>query len=186
MDYFNNKNKNMIWSEKSGSEYRILVRKNKSLNFPIFLDKKILNIGSHLYGRRLRNLMTMANKVEFKNGNLGSGGGWHRDHVNFQFKAILYLTNVSKDSGAFEFIKDSNKFFNIIKDSLNLKINVLNTRIENNKVKLLDNNRIKTLEGKAGTLILVDTSMIHRGKPLNHGSRYAITNYYYHYFSMIL
>ena len=66
---------------------------------------------------------------------------------------------------------------------MNLKINVLNTRIENT-VKLLDNNRIKTLEGKAGTLILVDTSMIHRGKPLNHGSRYAITNYYYPYFSI--
>ena len=30
-----------------------------------------------------------------------------------------------------------------------------------------------------GTLILVDTSLIHRGKPIEDGTRYAITNYWY-------
>ena len=34
--------------------------------------------------------------------------------------------------------------------------------------------------GKAGTLLLVNTTGIHRGRPLKAGSRYALTNYYYH------
>ena len=32
---------------------------------------------------------------------------------------------------------------------------------------------------KAGTLILVDTSSIHRGMPIIAGVRYALTNYFY-------
>ena len=36
----------------------------------------------------------------------------------------------------------------------------------------------KTILGTAGTLILVDTSLIHRGSPLLSGKRYALTNYY--------
>ena len=40
-----------------------------------------------------------------------------------------------------------------------------------------DNNYFIT--GKAGTLILFDASLIHRGRPLEEGCRYALTNYYY-------
>jgi hypothetical protein len=38
---------------------------------------------------------------------------------------------------------------------------------------------LKTITGAAGDLILVDTSIIHRGCPLNEKKRYALTNYYY-------
>ena len=37
----------------------------------------------------------------------------------------------------------------------------------------------KTILGDMGTLILVDTSTIHRGSPIMNGTRYSITNYYY-------
>ena len=39
--------------------------------------------------------------------------------------------------------------------------------------------RLKTLTGKAGTVVLVDTSTIHRGTPLKNGVRYALTNYFF-------
>ena len=36
-----------------------------------------------------------------------------------------------------------------------------------------------TFTAKAGTLILFDSSTIHRGAPITAGTRYALTNYYY-------
>lgn len=36
-----------------------------------------------------------------------------------------------------------------------------------------------TLLGKKGTLLLLDTSLIHRGSPLRMSERYALTNYLY-------
>ena len=39
--------------------------------------------------------------------------------------------------------------------------------------------RLKTLTAKAGTVVLVDTSTIHRGLPLKNGTRYALTNYFF-------
>lgn len=38
--------------------------------------------------------------------------------------------------------------------------------------------RQKTFIAPAGTLLLVNTSAIHRGQPLEHGTRYALTNYF--------
>ena len=45
------------------------------------------------------------------------------------------------------------------------------------KMEEYSNENIQTLTGKAGTLILVDTRGIHRGKPIEEGERYALTNY---------
>ena len=39
--------------------------------------------------------------------------------------------------------------------------------------------RLKTITGNAGTMVLVDTSIIHRGLPLEEGIRYALTNYFF-------
>ena len=67
---------------------------------------------------------------------------------------------------------------------MKLKVSVLHSRIEDKSISLLDQRRIETIKGKAGTLILVDTSLIHRGKPLVNGCRYALTNYYYPYYQI--
>ena len=91
--------------------------------------------------------MTMANRIVSYKNNLGSGGGWHRDDVTTQFKAILYLTNVNKDTGAFELVEKSNKFFYLIFDALIARINILNTRITNKIVLLLSKNRKKFIIG---------------------------------------
>ena len=39
---------------------------------------------------------TLAGRLTFENGNLGSGQGWHRDSYSSQFKAMVYLTDVDE------------------------------------------------------------------------------------------
>ena len=42
----------------------------------------------------------MANKLIYKKGNLGSGGGWHRDtFFKKQLKFIIYLSDVGEKNG---------------------------------------------------------------------------------------
>ena len=183
LESFYSTNKEMAWHDKSNSEYRFFGAEkiNKKIN-NFYSNDLLINIGSFCTNTPLSNLMTMANKVKYNKNNLGSGGGWHRDDFNFQFKAILYLNDVSTDNGPFQLIENSNGLFNIIKDWVTARFNIKSTRINDANVALLDKDRLKTITGKAGTLILVDTSLIHRGKPLISGLRYAITNYYYpHY-----
>ena len=174
------KNKELTWSDKFNSEYRLhgAEKIDEEIN-NFFSNNLLINIGSFCAKTSLLNLMTMANKVKYNQNNLGSGGGWHRDDYNFQFKAILYLNDVTSDNGPFQFIKNSNKLFNIIKDTVTASLDIKSTRIDNDKITLFDCERLKTITGKAGTLILADTSLIHRGKPLINGKRYALTNYYY-------
>ena len=183
-DFYLN-NKNMVWIEKSNTEYRIFGAEkiNKEI-MKFFLHKTLISVGSKCFGRKISNSMTMANKVNANNNNYGSGGGWHRDDINFQFKAIIYLCDVDENNGPFQLMEKSNSFLSMIQDSIKSKFNILNTRIANNNIALLDQKRLKTITGKAGTLILVDTSLIHRGKPLQKGFRYALTNYYYPYYKV--
>lgn len=183
IESYYSKNKELIWHDKFNSEYRLhgAEKIDEEIN-NFFSNNLLINIGSLCAKISLLNLMTMANKVEYNQNNLGSGGGWHRDDYNFQFKAILYLNDVTSDNGPFQFIKNSNRLFNIVKDTALASLDIKSTRIDSEKVDLLNSKRLKTIIGKAGTLILVDTSLIHRGKPLINGKRYAITNYYYpHY-----
>ena len=51
--------------------------------------------------------------------------------------------------------------------------------LEVNRILKKNPQRKKTILGKMGTLILVDTSTLHRGSPIKKGTRYALTNYYY-------
>jgi ectoine hydroxylase-related dioxygenase (phytanoyl-CoA dioxygenase family) len=94
----------------------------------------------------------------------------------------LYLNDVTNENGPFELILDSNKLlFNF---NLFFKTNKKfpDTRFENDEVmKIINFNKEKILRitGKAGTLILVDTSLLHRGAPVKKGNRYALTNYFY-------
>ena len=62
---------------------------------------------------------------------------------------------------------------------MKLKKGYPNTRFSDYELKILNKEKKITLTGKAGTLILFDGSLIHRGKPVLEGKRYALTNYYF-------
>jgi ectoine hydroxylase-related dioxygenase (phytanoyl-CoA dioxygenase family) len=176
-------NKELTYHDNNYSDQRIHGAENISHKINSFYTNKLaIELGKYYYGGELENLMTMANKTIFVKDNKGSGGGWHRDGLNFQYKAILYLVQVNQNNGPFQLIAKSNSLLNIFKTCLKYNLDPFNTRIGNLAAeKIILNNRdlLKTITGLAGDLILVDTSLIHRGCPLNKDKRYALTNYYY-------
>jgi len=111
-----------------------------------------------------------------------SGEGWHRDAFFSQFKAMAYLTNVGLENGPFEILSGSHRLQQILRD-----INTANLRQNQNRLsdeetsRLIEAepNRLKTLTASAGTVILFNSSTVHRGRPIVKGERIALTNYVY-------
>ena len=169
-----------IWRDKNNSDNRIFFAEklnNNILNY--YKNNFIQKIGESYCGFKLKNVMTMANKVVFSKKNEGSGAGWHKDSYGKQFKSIIYLNDVENNNGPFQLVKNSNNLFNVLKTSIFLNKSYPNTRFENVEIqKIFNSKNLETLIGKAGTLIFFDPSLIHRGAPLISSQRYAITNYY--------
>ena len=127
---------------------------------------------------------TMAARIDYVENNKGSGQGWHRDRADYkQTKAILYLTDVDADSGPFSYIEGSHRARSVWLDSWRAGFSPMSTRISDQEVQtFIERTKLKSHEfvGPAGTLFLVNTRGIHRGKPLQLGRhRYAMTNYYW-------
>jgi len=180
---FVKENPKHIIIDKEKSDFRIYgaeLINSKIKNY--FVSKYIKSIGEEYSENKLINIMTMANITKFINRNKGSGNGWHRDGLNFQYKSILYLSDVDLNNGPFQIIENSKDRNEIFKFSIRNNISPSNTRFSDKFIQDRINNKklkLKTIVGKKGTLILVDTSIIHRGSPLKSGKRYALTNYYY-------
>ena len=125
---------------------------------------------------------TMLNRILFKEENNGSGGGWHRDTATVrQFKAIIYLSDVTEDSGPFEFLPGSHTTRSLVWTEFKLGLKEHQNRFSEEEIaKALNALNLEKVQviGKRGTLLLVDTRGIHRGAPLSSGQRYAMTNYY--------
>jgi Phytanoyl-CoA dioxygenase (PhyH) len=146
-------------------------------------DALLLAVGERLGGFALYNFATLGARIDATSANNGSGDGWHRDAHDFQFKAILYLSDVSEPNGPFEYLPGSQLKWRAVFDTAigNLPP-APSSRYEPALIdKMLTRSpfKIERYLGKAGTLLLVNTSGIHRGRPLRAGSRYALTNYYY-------
>ena len=116
-------------------------------------------------------------------GNPGSGGGWHRDNFTRQFKTMVYLSDVEAEDGAFQIIERSHHFSRVVRDNRIMKQKYGDARMSHDAVmRLLESSgasRLHTLTGKAGTVLLFDSSTIHRGGPIERGERMALTNYFY-------
>jgi len=125
---------------------------------------------------------TLAGRIE-STGNeeeFGSGGPWHRDSYFRQFKSLLYLNDVNENNGPFQLIHQSHMTKEEDRKTANLEhmqSSFLQETVD--KITHANPDRLKSLTGKAGTLVLVDTSIIHRGIPLKKGVRYALTNYFF-------
>ena len=143
------------------------------------LSSTLLKIANVYNKKKTISAFTLGAKQPFTPKNKGSGGGWHRDSFLRQFKAILYLSDVGMNNGPFQLIEDSHKLKNIIIDTLRGHLGY-NSRVKNSSIsKFASPKRILSFPAKAGTLILVDTSSIHRGMPIRSNERYALTNYYF-------
>tara|TARA_B100000902_G_scaffold194232_1_gene185556 strand:- start:7874 stop:9172 length:1299 start_codon:yes stop_codon:yes gene_type:complete len=149
------------------------------LNF--FSNNQLFNnIASNYIKGNLTNKKTLINKVAYRDSQkTNSGGGWHRDNHNMQFKTIMYLSDVTDKNGNFQFITNSSKkYIGYPKP----RTENYNTRYSEDTIKdILKNNnncKVHDIIGDKGTIIIVDTTNIHRGKDILEGERYAITEYY--------
>lgn len=156
------------------------------------LSENIMKFSAHELFYKLANAyntkptycgFTLTNKVEATGAKYGSGGGgWHRDSYFRQFKSLLYLNDVNEDNGPFQVIHNSHDLKQRTKDTKSGNLDSLQVGFEQEVVDNIlrdDPDRLHTLTGKAGTVILVDTSIIHRGIPIKKGVRYALTNYFF-------
>lgn len=188
------KNKNS--SLGAGGDIRLFKFENISNEAKIFSNDQFLrNIGDEYIGKKLSTHFVLAGKLEYSNNiKASSGGGWHRDSDGLQFKAMVYLNDVSSNNGPFLFVPNSKK-----KDAKRLKIKKLNSLIFYIK-RFLKYQKIRDprysedsisnffkvskqtpieISAPKGSVVLFDSSFIHRGKIIQNGLRYSLTNYYF-------
>ncbi len=173
-----------LQKDKLGADCRIFGSERASLAIRAFHDDAFCQSAGEAYSRGpLRNFSTLAARLTAMSGNLGSGQGWHRDAFNFQYKSMVYLSDVTLANGPFQILPRSHHALDVARDTLVARLNpppasrITALQIE----RLLAHNphRATPLPASAGTLILFDSSTIHRGMPIQAGTRYALTNYYF-------
>lgn len=173
-----------IQKDPHGSDFRIFGSENASAALRDYhQDTRLTEIGEAYWRGPLQNFSTLAARLTAMPGNNGSGQGWHRDAFHFQFKSMIYLSDVTLKNGPFQIMPGSHRSFDVLRDTLHGRLDPPPaSRITEAQVgRLLANEpaRAKALPAAAGTLILFDSSTIHRGMPIQTGTRYALTNYYY-------
>lgn len=193
------KNQDIVYSKKvdgtSGDE-RIFKIENQSLYANKFkLDAFINSIIIESSRKRISSFFILGGKLKFnKKAINNSGGGWHRDSDNYQFKSMLYLNDVNEKNGPFLFIPKSNRFDfkrrnSFEKKGLLTKILILIGKVKKDPPRYSDeevnsflqqkNIKISEITGKAGTVVLFNSSYIHRGKNIESGERFTLTNYFF-------
>lgn len=175
--YSGGSDKRMFGAEAVSS----LIRKFHEDSFP-------RKVGEILGGYELYNFATLSARIDASSENNGSGDGWHRDGHGFQFKSIVYLSDVSEDNGPFEYLIGSHKNWRAALDSAWGGLQPAPaTRYEVAAIERMNSlygRTQKSFPASAGTLVLSATAGIHRGRPLRAGTRYALTNYYYNSFQI--
>ncbi len=169
-----------FWVDKTDSDCRIIHAENinDAIKHKFYQNTFFKKMGDTLLSTDLEMNFSMVNQTSFVSGNLGSGGGWHRDN-NYKngFKVMLYLSDVTDENGPFEYLKGTFSLKNHLlhfpyPDKYQFTEEEIDNFIRSNKTLY------KKVTGKAGTIVLFNTNGIHRGKPLIAGVRNAITNYY--------
>tara|TARA_B100000963_G_scaffold169373_1_gene147300 strand:+ start:39836 stop:40570 length:735 start_codon:yes stop_codon:yes gene_type:complete len=176
--YWNHKN---AWQDDVKSDTRLFGIDHKVKYFENFFlkNKMLINIYKKYINSSKISSLIMANRVLPKKNNIGSGGKWHRDDKDGrQLKFILYLTDVKPNNGGFNYLKYTHKPINRIFNSIQMGCGINTWNFTQDHVnKLSSKYEFVDVTGKAGDLIIVDTSGIHKGSPIYSGSRIALTQY---------
>jgi hypothetical protein len=173
-----------VWRDPEGADERIYFANKVDPAFENLFESQIVKDKLISYtGSRVPVGMLLAARLSAKKHNLGSGGGWHRDSpFRTQFKALCYLNKVTSKGGPFQVIKGSHRMPAIIKATLRslLKVGVYRFSEETVNEYLNGTNSVAVdILGDEGDLIAVDTKAIHRGKPIEEGTRYVLFWYFW-------
>jgi hypothetical protein len=165
------------------ADQRVYGANNASELIATFANDAVLASVASAYNHEpTRTAFTLAARMPASRGNQGSGEGWHRDGFFRQFKAILYLSDVGPSNGPFQMIRDSHRRQRVLSDMRAGHLKYMQYRLSNPEIEQIiadEPARKITYTARAGTLILADTSTLHRGQPIKAGTRYALTNYYF-------
>ncbi len=171
-------------TDPQGADIRIYRGEQISERFyDFYANKDLFGFAKATHLSPVINHFMMANRITAVDGNIGSGGGWHRDSAHFnEFKTILYLSDVGPENGPFQYVKHSSDWSRIYKGILQLGYPFRKTRFTEKEVDdflAYFGLEASTLTGEAGDLIIANVKGLHRGKPVYEGTRYALTNYYW-------
>lgn len=145
-----------------------------------FSDNKFFNQICKKYCHKKFKKKTLINRLKYEEGKIkNSGAGWHRDNHDCQFKVIMYLSDVTEKNGNFQWITNSSKkHIGYPKPrtpdyDTRYSDQVADQVLTNQKCNLVN------VTGKRGTIIIADTTYIHRGNIIQQGERKAITQYFF-------
>jgi len=173
-------------AQQYGSDYRLF---DSNLNSQVISqkfagDRRIIDIGKRYLRSNIILQTTLASKLTYQKGNLGSGQGWHRDSYSHQYKSIVYLNDVDDDTGPFQYLIGSQRYGQIWRE-LTYKSKIKKRPVDprysaEEMISLKASLGLKSTKvlGPRGTIILVDSRGLHRGTPIVQGDRYALTNYF--------
>lgn len=182
-----------VRNENTGGDKRLFAFENKCIISYEFKHNSLINEIANKYCKdKLKSYFILAGKVSFKkNENTNSGGDWHKDSDEKQIKAMVYLNDVDVDNGPLLFITDSKlKEPKRRKNELTFESIIRFFKYRSfypprysssviNKYLTENNFSIKKITAKKGTLILFDSSYIHRGDNIKKGHRYSLTSYFH-------
>lgn len=173
-----------VWVDDEGADHRIYFINEIDEEFNSFYENPEIRKILQTYTGSINPAgMLLASKISYKEHNKGSGDGWHRDSpVSHQFKAICYLNDVTEHNGPFQYIKGSHRKSDVIGNYFKRIFSPYQYRFKNDEIdryKSITNRGGSSILGEAGSLVLVDTKGIHRGKPLVTGDRYVVFCYFW-------
>lgn len=174
----------LLWNDAQGSDQRLfgIERFSDAIRQAFYEDAFITETGYRYMHSRRETGFVLAGRIKYVEGNVGSGGGWHRDSATRpQFKALLYLSDVDASNGPFEYLVGSHLKPAIRAAAQEVDPVFAQARIPDAAVAALEAQSPpglrRTVTGPEGSLVLVDTRGVHRGAPLAAGRRYALTRY---------
>lgn len=174
-----------VWADKEGADHRIFgaERVSDAIRTHFYENEFLRQAIEGFYRAPTDFYLSMANRISAREENLGSGGGWHRDSVHSkQFKSIIYLNDVSEQGGPFQYLAGTQDYDSIYKTINQAGIGFAQNRFSEEEIETiahLGDYQLVDLTAPAGSLILTDTFGIHRGRPIEAGTRYALTNYFF-------
>ena len=180
--------------EGTSGDQRLFKIENLSKRAKQFQNDQFINsILNNLSKNKIKSYFILGGKLTYeKNETKNSGGGWHRDSDLEQFKAMVYLNDVDSSNGPFLFLKNSDRFDlerreNLEKVSFRTKIYIFLGKLKKHPPMYddmtVENYLIKSetkstqVTGSKGTLVLFNSTYLHRGKNIEKGIRYTFTNY---------
>ena len=189
--------KNSIQSKKteetSGDERLFKIERESQCAKYFQADDFVNSILNSVSKNKIKSYFILGGKLTFnENETKNSGGGWHRDSDSEQFKAMVYLNDVDSSNGPFLFLKNSDQFDlerreNLEKVSFRTKIYILMGKLKKHPPRYddmtVEDYLIKSetkptqVTGSKGTLVLFNSTYLHRGKNIEQGTRYTFTNY---------